>query len=115
MAKTYAEIPGGMKLLVMGLGLCMASDRITVDGEPVRFMYRDEPDMEGDSGWRFTAGDESQDYMDDETHHGVFDVNVIANYDPDIIPHLKAPVGSAFERAAADEAFEAVTGFDPRA
>ena len=43
---------------------CIATDRITVDGLPVGYMYREKPE-EGDpferydSGWRFTAGDES--------------------------------------------------------
>jgi hypothetical protein len=32
-------------------------------------------------------------------------VNTIANYDPDIIPHLEAPEGSAFERVDAGQPF----------
>ncbi len=41
---------------------CIATDRITVDGLPVGYMYREKPEegnpFEGyDSGWRFTAGD----------------------------------------------------------
>ena len=31
--------------------------------------------------------------MDEASNHGVYDVNTIANYDPDIIPLLDAPVG----------------------
>lgn len=38
---------------------CLATDRITVDGSPVGYMYRD------DWGWVFTAGDESPAYLDD--------------------------------------------------
>ena len=37
---------------------CIATDRIMVDGEKVGYMYRENPDFVGDSGWRFTAGDE---------------------------------------------------------
>ena len=36
--------------------------------------------------------------MDDPANHAVYDVNTIANYDPDIVPFLDAPAGSAFER-----------------
>ena len=45
---------------------CFATDRILVDGEKVGYMYREEPadGNDWDSGWRFTAGDESQEYMD---------------------------------------------------
>jgi hypothetical protein len=42
-----------IKSLAVGYGSCLASDRITVDGSPVGFMYRESPDGSGDSGWRF--------------------------------------------------------------
>ena len=83
---------------------------ITVDGFKVGYMYRDEPDNEQDSGWVFTAGQESQAYMDDADHHGIYDVNTIANYDPDIIPFLDAPAGMAFERQGPSGRFVQVGG-----
>ena len=51
-----------------------------------------------DSGWRFFEGDEAQNYVDDPSNLGMYDVNTIANYDSEIIPLLQAPEGSAFER-----------------
>jgi hypothetical protein len=84
--------------LVPNRGGCIASDRITVDGELVGYMYRDQPSNDLDNGWRFMAGDESPEYMDDADNHAVYDVNTIANYDPAIIPLLDAPPGSAFIR-----------------
>ena len=44
------------------------------------------------------SGEEDQDYMNVSGNSGIYDVNLIANYDPDIIPFLNAPVGSAFAR-----------------
>jgi hypothetical protein len=80
-------------------GYCYATDRITVDGEGVGYMYREEPEKKGyDSGWRFFSGSESQDYVDEPHNTAIYDVNTIANYSPDIAPLLDAPVGSAFER-----------------
>ena len=64
----------------------------------VGFMYRDEPDNEIDSGWRFFSGEETQEYADQAENFEVYDVNTIANYDPSIIDHLDAPIGSAFGR-----------------
>lgn len=87
-----------LRTLVKGLGGCIASDAITVDGEPVRYMVRDEPRNAHDSGWSFFAGTESQAYMDDPANFAVYDVNTIANYDPDIVPLLGAKPGSRFER-----------------
>jgi hypothetical protein len=52
----------------------------------------------GDSGWRFLSGHESQEYMDVAENHAVYDINTIANYDPEIIPFLASVTGSAFER-----------------
>jgi hypothetical protein len=84
-----------------GHGSCFASDRITVDGQPVGYMYRDEPVEDVDSGWVFLAGDEDQAYLDDETRTGVYDVNTIANHDGDIVPLLDTPAPCAFARASA--------------
>jgi len=89
-----------MKPLATGRGSCLASDRITVDGRPVGFMYREKGDSEFDSGWRFLAGDESDDYTSDPAHFELYDVNTIANYDPTIITHLDAPIGFAYARDA---------------
>ena len=84
--------------LARGYGACIASDRITVDGIRVGYCYREIPDVEADSGWRFFADDETQAYVDCAGNLGFYDINTIANYDPDIIPLLDAPQGSAFER-----------------
>ena len=55
--------------LVEGRGACIATDKITVEGLPVRFLYRAAPDNEVDSGWRFMSGFESDGYMDDPANH----------------------------------------------
>lgn len=83
-----------------GLGGCIASDRIVVDGALVGYMHRAPPINEMDSGWQFLAGDEDEAYMADAQRHGVYDVNTIVNYDPDILPFLDTPIGSTFERAS---------------
>jgi hypothetical protein len=87
-----------IRRLIPSMGACYASDRITVDGAAVGYMYREQPDGGHDSGWRFFAGDESQEYADNPANFAVYDVNTICNYDPTIIPLLDAPVGSAFSR-----------------
>ncbi len=61
-------------------------------------MYRLKSHDQQDSGWAFLAGDESDEYMANPGKHAIYDVNTIANYDPEIIPLLDAPVGSAFIR-----------------
>ena len=77
---------------------CIATNRITVEGCKVGYCYREEPDGGWDSGWRFTAGDESEAYMDDPNNAGIYKLNTICNDDPDIISLLNAPAPCAFER-----------------
>jgi hypothetical protein len=84
--------------IVQGRGGCIASDRITVDGMPVGYMYRSAPVNEVDSGWAFLAGDEDQAYLDDPDLHGVYDVNTIANYDRGIVPFVDLPIGARVVR-----------------
>ena len=98
-----------IKPLAEGYGACIASDMITVEGYPVGFMYREPPDNEVDSGWRFMSGFEDDEYMANPTSHCFYDINTIANYDSSIIPFLAAPEGSAFERISESERFLAVT------
>lgn len=82
---------------------CIATDRITVDGLPVGYMYREKPEDGAwfggyDSGWRFTAGDESDEYMQTVENSGIYKLNTICQYDPDIVPLLHAPYGTAYIR-----------------
>jgi len=73
-------------------------------------MYREVPRDGQDSGWSFFAGTESDEYVNDPRNLEVYDVNTIANYDPEIIPLLDAPVGSAYERAGGSGPFVEVRG-----
>ncbi len=97
-AKKYRFSAETLKPLAVGLGSCFASDMITVDGFKVGFLYRQQPEFEGDSGWRFLTGFESDEYLADVSRFNRFDVNVIANCDPEIVPLLSSPVDTAFGR-----------------
>ena len=91
--------------LIPSMGGCFATDKITVDGMKVGFMYREEPDDDRDSGWRFLSGTETDDYMDDENNSMIYNVNTIANYDKAIIPYLNSPIGSELERLEGSDEF----------
>jgi hypothetical protein len=86
--------------LVPGRGGCYATDHITVEGHRVGYMYRERPRDDWDSGWRFFSGRESDEYTNDPANFAIYDVNTIANYDPEIIPLLDSAFGSAFARDA---------------
>lgn len=108
MSKRYTYLATELQALVEGLGQGMATDKITVDGLPVRFMYREAPVHATDSGWRFLSGTETDAYMEKDGNQGQHEVNAIAHCDPSVLPFLSAPVGSAFEKPPGTEQFQAV-------
>ena len=104
--KQYKLNPGQLRSVLTGYEggdkvACIASDRITVDGLPVGYLFREQPldPNAPDSGWRIFAGDEDADYMADATHFDFFHLNTICNYDASILALLNAPAPVAFRRA----------------
>ena len=96
--KRFKLRPDEIRPLAPGRGGCYATDHITVDGHRVGYMYRERPDVGAgffDSGWRFFSGLESDEYANNSDNVAIYDVNTIANYDPEIIPFLDAPTCSA--------------------
>ena len=76
----------------------IAADRILCDGYRICVMLREEPIGPDDSGWRFFAGDEDQDYLENHRNFGSLDLNLICNYSPDTVDFLDMPVGSLIVR-----------------
>jgi hypothetical protein len=85
--------------------VAIASKRVAEQGRKVRFMYREDPRLPGDSGWKFFSGDEPQEYVDDPDNVGEYPLETIARIDPSVVPLLETPAPCAFERDGDDEAF----------
>jgi hypothetical protein len=100
MKKNFKITASEIKRMVPDLGGAFATDMITVAGKKVDYMVRQPPDREGDSGWVFYGGGETQEYLDDSDNTSIYAVNTIANYDPEIIPFLTYPPGTEIERNA---------------
>ncbi len=96
--------------LIEPMGGCIATDKITVEGELVDYMVREEPMNEIDSGWQFFSGTETQEYVDDPNNSAIYDVNTIANYDRAIIPYLNLPAGAQLERIRGTDKFQMIPG-----
>lgn len=96
--KKYKLAEKELKTLISPSGSCFSSDKITVEGLPVAYMYRETPTFEEDSGWKFFSGTETQEYIDNPENLAIYDINTIANYDPSIIPFINLPIGSELER-----------------
>lgn len=101
----YVLAPDQIEQLIEQKGYCYASDMITVDGHKVGFMHREHREDRDDSGWRFYSGLETEEYVENEHHFMMFDLNYIANIDPDIIPYLTMPIGAELERDEGADTF----------
>ena len=80
--------------------LAMVSARITSDGAPVGWLYREATDRQDDSGWHVLAGDESQDYLDDPSHAGLVPLRELLQVDPELEALFRTPAPVAYERSA---------------
>ena len=77
-------------------GLCFVTKKILEDGAPVGYLYREEPDNGNDSGWRFTANDESDDYIHDSANVALVSLGAVLSVDDRFIALLDSPAGSAY-------------------
>ena len=102
-----------MKTLQTNLppGGALASNLVAKERRKIRFMYREQPDGEHDSGWRFFSGVEDQTYADDPSNFAIYAVTTIAEIDPDVVPFLNSPPPCAFERESDDTPFHESSGF----
>lgn len=105
MSKKYSITSENLIQFFEHNGGCVVTDRITVDGCEIGYMYCEETDREGDTGWRFFEGSESQEYLDQVTNCSVWSVNTIANHDPSILEYLDTPPPCAFEKVAGTRRF----------
>ena len=81
-------------------GLCVASDRIVLGRLAVARMFREPPDHEHDSGWRFLASIDEPANGEAAGSFELYDVETIAARDPAVIPYLDEALFSAFDRQA---------------
>lgn len=85
---------------------CFVTRRVLDDGCPVGYLYREEPDDGEDSGWRITANDESENYMDDAENLAYVSLGVVLNLDDAFIDLLDEPAGAAYVRNPETGQFE---------
>jgi hypothetical protein len=98
--------PPDSLLLPFRLGYCIAAKSLAREGARVGYMYREQPEERGDSGWRFFRGDETEEEVDSAENIAIYDVDDIAKRDRAIISRLHAPHGTAWDRVEGKDVFE---------
>ena len=69
---------------------CLVSDMVTKEGYKVGYMYRENPDPgRPDSGWRFLAGNESDEYINNPDNCHIMAINTVCNLLELMIKNLK--------------------------
>lgn len=99
--------------LSAALGRCIASKEISEHGRRIGFLYRETPVFEQDSGWRFFAGDESDEYAADPDNFAVCSMADISERHPDIQPLLQEAEG-AWEWSEAENGFVPAPDWQPQ-
>jgi hypothetical protein len=84
---------------------CYVTNRVLRDGAKAGYLYREAPDQEDDSGWRITANDESDEYMDNASNCAYVSLGAVLSKDDSFIELLDSPEGSAFVRDTSNGQF----------
>jgi len=74
------------------------TNRILYEGEKIGYFYREEPDKDDDSGWRFMVGDESEEYMDNSENLSYISLGAVLREDDSVVNYLDCKEGSTFEK-----------------
>lgn len=90
------------------MSLCLTTRKIWDEKEPVRYMYREEPDNNLDSGWRLLAGTETNRYMNDPDNSIRVRTESVVALDSAITPYLDAPFNTEFERLEGKDEFKQI-------
>ncbi|GHT26364.1 hypothetical protein FACS189432_00630 [Bacteroidia bacterium] len=68
-----------------------------LEADHIGYCYRESPENNIDSGWRFLYGDEDEEYLDNPTHSEAVYPEDMLSINPALDVLLAAPVGSEFE------------------
>ena len=77
---------------------CFVTHNVLYDGRPVGYLYRETPDYDDDSGWRFTAGDESDEYMENSDNTSYVSLGAVLREDDSFVDLLDREAGVAFAK-----------------
>lgn len=90
----------------------VVSIEVVEQGLATGWLYRDQPDRDGDSGWRVFSGAESDDFADSPDHFVELSLADLLTLDPGLQTVLDAPVGTCYEREDGSDELIVVRDFD---
>lgn len=88
--------------LLMGKTV-IVSKKVRTEGWKIGYGLRDEPTSERDSGWFFSVGDESDEYINNTANLELWAVQSAVMYDEALREFIDAPYGTAIVRVSSDK------------
>jgi hypothetical protein len=79
-----------------------------LEADHIGYCYRDEPETNIDSGWRFLYGDEDEEYLDNPTHIETVYPEDMLSVNPALDTILSASAGLEFEWNEESGAYEEI-------
>ena len=79
----------------------------------IRFVYRQEPYNDQDSGWRMFTGLEDDDYANDLENIKLINIGYLLDKDPSLLEPLKNGYGAVFEREDEKTKWEKIEDWEP--
>jgi hypothetical protein len=81
---------------------CIVSDEVSVHGKQIGLMFREIQEKVNeeviDTGWRFCSGKEDEDYVKNLDNFKLLPLNIVCNYDPEILKFIDSDENTVFER-----------------
>lgn len=85
------------------------TNQILFEGKKIGYFYREQPDEEEDSGWRFMVGDESDEYMSYIENSSYVSLAKVLSKDSSVLDYLDYPIDSCFAKDASGNFIEITT------
>ncbi len=83
--------------------IVMVSKKVREGGYKIGYGTRDEPVDDRDSGWFFSVGDETDEYINDTGNIEIWSVNSALMYEPALMEFITEPYGTAIVRVSSDK------------
>lgn len=104
--KLFAELREAFEPMIERrkmLGMtAIISKKVRTEGWKIGYGVREEPTREGDSGWFFSVGDETEDYVNNPANLELWAINSVLTYDYALTEFIAAPYGTAVVRVDHD-------------
>ena len=80
------------------IGYLIVSNYVAKEGRKIKWLYRESPTEEMDSGWRILSGAETNDYADNPDNFAIYSIDSVLAFDKNVKDILlNGAIGSEYE------------------